>query len=199
MPTVAIARAISVAICSPRFSPDAAIATQRVDAERSATMIALHVVGCSNSRTTSGLKLVRDDCGHSMFSKRSPDCQSRSPTKSNRVPWNMLECSPIVNSRIRLRMSSSTSVISDRLISGSTSCSRVLNVVPLEDERTAPSDYATGAAGRTGVEGSSRDRRSVDDVLDHRIGGQAVTGGVRSQPQAMAEHVLREVLNVFRI
>src|SRR6478735_6448400 len=105
----------------------------------------------------------------------------------------------MVNSRIRLRINNSTSVISDRLISGSTSCSRVLNVVPLEDERTAPSDYATGAAGRTGVEGSSRDRRSVDDVLDHRIGGQAVTGGVRSQPQAMAEHVLREVLNVFRI
>lgn len=54
-----------------------------------------------------------------------PACQSRSPTKSNPVPWNSEACSPGVNSRIRLRMSSSTSAISDRLMRGSTSCSRV--------------------------------------------------------------------------
>ena len=79
MPTVAMARAIRVAICVPRES-DPPVAPQRVDADRSATMITLDVVGCSNSRTISGLKLLSDDCGQSMFSKRSPACQSRSPT-----------------------------------------------------------------------------------------------------------------------
>ena len=66
MPTVAMARAISVAICMPRLSAPPALAPQRVDADRSATMITLEVVGCSNSRTISGLKLVSDDCGQSM-------------------------------------------------------------------------------------------------------------------------------------
>ena len=80
IPTVATARAISVAICSPRRSPPAVSAPHRVDADRSAIMITLDVVGCSNSRTISGLKLFKDDCGQSMCSKRSPACQSRSPT-----------------------------------------------------------------------------------------------------------------------
>jgi hypothetical protein len=79
MPIVAIARAISVAICAPR-SLDCPVAPQRVDADRSATMTTLDVVGCSNSRTISGLKLLSDDCGQSMCSKRSPACQSRRPT-----------------------------------------------------------------------------------------------------------------------
>ena len=61
-------------------------APHRVDADRSATMIMLEVVGCSNSRTISGLKLVSDDCAQSIASKRSPACQSRRPTKSNPVP-----------------------------------------------------------------------------------------------------------------
>ena len=53
-------------------------------------MITPTCVGCSNSRTIIGLKFVIDDCGQSIVSKRSPACQSRSPTKSNPVPWNML-------------------------------------------------------------------------------------------------------------
>src|SRR5207247_10431013 len=60
-----------------------------------------------------------------MADSRSPACQSRRPTKSNPDPWKRLRCSPIVNSRIRRRMSSSISVSSDRLTKGSTSCSRV--------------------------------------------------------------------------
>src|SRR5688500_15566798 len=85
----------------------------------------------------------------------------------------MLECSPIVNSRIRLRISSSISVISERLMSGSTSCSRV---------RIALWDW-----------------RSFDDVFDHRLGGEAVARGVRPQPEPVAEHVRREILDIFRI
>ena len=37
------------------------------------------VLGWSNSRTTSGAKLVSVDCGQSMAEKRSPACQSRKP------------------------------------------------------------------------------------------------------------------------
>ncbi len=91
---------------------------QRVDSDRSATTTTPAVLGCSNSRTIIGLKFVSVDCGQSIDEKRSPACHSRRPTKSNPEPWNRLRCSPIVNSRIRLRMSSSTSVISDRLTSG---------------------------------------------------------------------------------
>ena len=39
---------------------------QRVDSDRSATITTLDVLGCSNSRMISGLKLVSDDCGQSM-------------------------------------------------------------------------------------------------------------------------------------
>jgi hypothetical protein len=118
MPIVAMARAMVTAMGTPSMP-------HRVDAERSAAMITPDVVGCSNSRTIRGLKLVSDDCAQSIDSKRSPACQSRRPTKLKPAPWNRLECSPGVNSRIRLRMSNSTSVTSERLISGSTSCSRV--------------------------------------------------------------------------
>src|SRR4026207_532863 len=114
----------------------------------------------------------------------------------------MLACSPMVNSRIRLRMSSSTSVISERLMSGSTSCSRVLIGNPPENERAALSECAAGTAGRIRVGGGdhgSWNRRSFDDVLDHRVRGQPVAGGVRTQPEAVAEHVLREILDVFRV
>ena len=75
MPMVAMARAMVTAIGTPSMP-------QRVEAERSAAMITPEVVGCSNSRTISGLKLVSDDCAQSIVSKRSPACQSRSPTKS---------------------------------------------------------------------------------------------------------------------
>ena len=75
MPMVAIARAIAAAIGTPSTP-------QRVDSDTSATTITVAVLGCSNSRTMSGLKLVSDDCGQSIDEKRSPGCQSRRPTKS---------------------------------------------------------------------------------------------------------------------
>ena len=53
---------------------------QRVEHERSATTTTDAVPGCSKSRTMSGLKLVRLDCGQSTADIRSPGCQSRSPT-----------------------------------------------------------------------------------------------------------------------
>src|SRR6187399_2949921 len=97
----------------------------------------------------------------------------------------MLAWSPIVNSRIRLRMINSTSVISDRLMSGSTSCSRVLTAKPrgrvLSERGFATRRKASRVDGR--VEGCSWDRRLVDDVLDHRLGGEAVARGVRTEPQ----------------
>src|SRR6188474_2005504 len=112
----------------------------------------------------------------------------------------MLECSPIVNSRIRLRMSSSTSVISDRLMRGSTSCSRVLNAKPrgrvLSERGVAKRRGASRVEGR--VEGSW-DRGLVEDVLDDGLGRQTVARGVRPEPETMAQHVRREVLDVFRI
>ena len=114
MPIVATARATIAAIGTPP-------APHRVDAERSATITTLDVLGCSNSRTMSGLKFVSDDCGQSIASKRSPACQSRRPVKSKPDARKRLECSPIVNSRIRLRMSSSISVTSARLTSGPSS------------------------------------------------------------------------------
>ena len=59
----------------PRDRP-AAIGTpsmpQRVDSETSATTTTPAVLGCSNSRTISGLKLVSDDCAQSIDAKRSP-------------------------------------------------------------------------------------------------------------------------------
>ena len=79
MPIVAIARAMVAAIGTPSMP-------QRVDSDRSATITTLDVLGCSNSRTMSGLKLVSDDCGQSIDAKRSPACHSRSPTKSKPDP-----------------------------------------------------------------------------------------------------------------
>jgi hypothetical protein len=79
MPMVATARATTAAIGTP-FIP------QRVDSDASATMTTLDVLGCSNSRTTSGLKFAIDDCGQSIDSNRSPACQSRRPVKSNPDP-----------------------------------------------------------------------------------------------------------------
>src|SRR5688572_22592199 len=105
----------------------------------------------------------------------------------------MLECSPIVNSRIRLRISSSISVISERLMSGSTSCSRVLM-------RAALSECCLPACRQAiRVEGWSWNGSLFDDVFHHGIGGQSVAGRVGTQPEPMAEHVLRKILDVLRI
>ena len=83
MPMVAMARATAAAIGTP-WMP------QRVEGETSAMATTVAVLGCSNSRTMSGEKLVRDDCAQSIDAKRSPACQSRSPMKSNPVPCERL-------------------------------------------------------------------------------------------------------------
>ena len=76
MPTV---RAMTVAIGAPA-------APQRVDSDVSATMTSRAVLCCSNSRVTSGLKLLSVDCGQSIDVSRSPGCQSRRPANSNPAP-----------------------------------------------------------------------------------------------------------------
>ena len=81
--SVPTARAITVAIGTPP-------APQRVESDVSATMRIRAVLGCSNSRVTSGLKLVSVDCGQSIEAIRSPGCQSRTPANSNPPPWNTL-------------------------------------------------------------------------------------------------------------
>src|SRR5713101_6876104 len=45
----------------------------------------------------------------------------------------------------------------------------------------------------------SWNRHSVDDVGDHALGRQPVARGVRPEPDAVAEDVLCEVLDVFRV
>jgi len=70
--SAAMARAIAAAIGTPPMP-------HRVDAERSATGITVATLGCSNSRITSGEKLLSDDCAQSMEENLSPGCQSRSP------------------------------------------------------------------------------------------------------------------------
>ncbi len=78
-PIVASARATTAATGRPSTP-------QRVESEASATASTVAALGWSNSRTTIGEKLVSDDCGQSIAEKRSPACQSRSPTKSKPVP-----------------------------------------------------------------------------------------------------------------
>ena len=94
---VAIARAIAAAIGTPSTP-------QRVDSDASATASTVAVLGCSNSRTISGEKLVSDDCAQSIDEKRSPGCQSRRPDEVEAGPCERLRWSPIVTSRIRFRM-----------------------------------------------------------------------------------------------
>src|SRR5215468_10662415 len=84
----------------------------------------------------------------------------------------------MVNSRIRRMMRSSISVSSDRLTNASTSVSRVLT--------------------RLGVLGSWYSD-PVDDVIDHFVGGEAVAGGVRAEPDPVAEDVRRQILDILRV
>src|SRR6185436_1536987 len=68
-------------------------------------------------------------------------------------------------------MNSSISAISDRLTSGASA--------------------ATSAMLWNG--------HLVHDIVDHHLGRDAVAGGVRAEPDAVAEDVPREILHVFRI
>ena len=49
-------------------------------------VVTVAVLGCANSRTMRGRKLVSVDCGQSIEENRSPVCHSRRPTKSKPVP-----------------------------------------------------------------------------------------------------------------
>src|SRR6266540_6358646 len=212
MPIVPMARAIAAAIGTPSMP-------QRVDSDPSATMTTLAVLGCSKSLTTIGLKLVSVDCGQSTADSRSPACQSRSPTKSNPVPWKTLRCSPMVNSRIRRRMSSSISVSSERFTNGSTSVSRVrIRVVSSkcnhEDTKTTKTRskkpksffFVTSCLclrafviAFVSCFSRSRDCDAFDHVVDDDVRGEAVAGRVRAEPDAVAQDVRREILNVLRV
>ena len=108
--SVATARAMTAAIGAPA-------APQRVDRDVSATMTRRAVLCCSNSRVTSGLKLVRVDCGQSIDAARSPGCQSRRPANSNPAPWKTLGCAPATCSRMRRTTTSSMSRTSVQLTS----------------------------------------------------------------------------------
>ncbi len=61
-------------------------APQRVDSDASATATMAALLSCSNSRVTSGLKLLSDDCAQSIEAVRSPGSQSRVPTKWKPAP-----------------------------------------------------------------------------------------------------------------
>ena len=78
-PTVATERATAVATLVPAVP-------HWVDRETSATATTVAVLGCSNSRTTIGEKLVSVDCPQSIWENLSPACQSRMPTKSKPDP-----------------------------------------------------------------------------------------------------------------
>src|SRR4030095_6467876 len=138
---------------------------------------------------------------------RSPGCQSRRPTKSKPWPWNLLRCSPIVNSRIRRMISTSTSVRPDRLTNGSTSCSRVLMNAPAphchENTKTRKPKAllfrAFALSWQHGRGYTSRYRDALDDVSDDAVGRQPMARRVRPQPDAVAEDVNRQVLDILRI
>src|SRR5262245_64994527 len=68
---------------------------------------------------------------------------------------------------------------------------------------TRPIPTASAASDPTSPEGSesssSWNRCSFHDVLHDRLGRQAVARCVRAEPDAVAEHVLRKLLNVFGV
>ena len=80
---------------------------------------------------------------------------------------------------------------------------------PLEDEQldfgdVGQADERFDIAGLIGARprgrpASSRNRHPLDEVVDDRFGRQAVAGRMRPEPDAMAEHVGRQILDVLRI
>src|SRR6266567_2684497 len=97
---------------------------------------------------------------------------------------------------MRRMIRSSISVSSDRFTNGSTSCSRVLigwqkGAVPLFQMLAAKTGYGPFLR--------SRNRHPFDDVRDHRLGGEPMARRVRPEPDAMAEDVLRQILDVLRV
>ena len=71
---------------------------------------------------------------------------------------------------------------------------------PLEDDELDFGDLGEiDEAARPLPEPLSWNRHPVDDVLNHGLRRQPVAGRVGTEPQTVAEHVGREVLNVFRV
>src|SRR5262245_1519771 len=168
-----------MAIVAPPATP------HRVDSDASTTATIAALLSCSNSRVMSGLKLVSDDCDQSMDDMRSPGSQSRMPTKLNPAPLKTLAWSPSVNSFIRFRMNSSISAISSKLTSASSS----------------PCLGAWTAAPRSPImrDLRSRHRHRIDDVVDDHVYGDAVARRVRTEPDAVRQHVTRQLLDVLGI
>src|SRR3954449_9213733 len=98
-------------------------------------------------------------------------------------------------------ISSSISASSDRLTNGSTSCSRVLIASPRA--ATKARRHEDGFVRRLFVpsclRGGSWNGDPIDDVGDDAVGGQAVAGRVRPEPDAMVEDVRREILDVVGV
>src|SRR5678810_567991 len=88
-------------------------------------------------------------------------------------------------------MNSSISAISCRLTSDASPC----------EARSSPCLGAWTAAPRSPITRDlrSRHRHRIDDVVDDHVYGDAVTCGVRTEPDAMRQHVAREFLNVLGI
>ena len=168
MPIVAIARAIAAAIGTPSTP-------QRVDSEPSATTTTLAVLGCSNSRTTSGLKLVSD--------RLRPVDRREAVAGLPVAQADEVEAGAVEQA----------AVIADRELAH-----------PLQDEQLDLGDLRqvdqrrlVGLRSRPAISrswsamtgSSSGNRHALDDVLDHGVGGQAVAGRVRAEPDAVAEDV----------
>jgi hypothetical protein len=62
-----------------------------VDNEASATTSTVAELGCSNSRTMSGLKFVNVDCGQSMVEKRSPPASPVARRSRTRFRMRLLD------------------------------------------------------------------------------------------------------------
>src|SRR5215813_496032 len=113
----------------------------------------------------------------------------------------------MVNSRIRRMISSSISVSSERLTNGSTSCSRVLTRAPRsatkarrhEDCLVQEIFFVPSWLRGKSAQPRSWNRHSVDHVGDHAVGGEAVAGGVRAEPDAVIEDVGGEILDVLGV
>src|SRR5262249_19563863 len=96
---------------------------------------------------------------------------------------------------MRRMMRSSISVSSERFTNGSTSCSRVLTAPSALSSLLSPvSCVILGVPGAPSGNG-----HLVDDVGDHGVGRESMAGRVRAEPDAMAEDVGREILDVFRV
>src|SRR5262245_54504770 len=98
----------------------------------------------------------------------------------------------MVNSRMRRMIRSSISVSSERFTNGSTSCSRVLTGFSVLGSRFS-------VPGSRFAVLPSWDRDLVDHIIDHRVGGETVACGMGTEPDPVAENVLRKILNVLGI